>query len=76
MKRIKKWLVNRAQIWARASLQEDIKALEAENNRLRTEIVRLNAYIQGLQYATRALRRITINTGPTKEVNKNEISEQ
>lgn len=76
MKRIKKWLVNRAPIWARASLQEDIKALEAENNRLRTEIDRLNAYIQGLQYATMALRRITINTGPTKEVNKHEISEQ
>lgn len=76
MKRIKKWLVNCAPIWARASLQEDIKALEAENNRLRTEIDRLNAYIQGLQYATRALRRITINTGTTKEVNKHEISEQ
>lgn len=76
MKRIKKWLVNRAPIWARVTLQENIKALEAENNRLRTEIVRLNAYIQGLQYATRALRRITINTGPTKEVNKHEISEQ
>ena len=76
MKRIKKWLVNRAPIWARASLHEDIKALESENNRLRTEIDRLNAYIHGLQYATRALRRITINTGPTKEVNKHEISEQ
>ena len=76
MKRIKKWLVNRAPIWARASLQEDIKALEAENNRLRAEIDRLNAYIQGLQFATRALRRITINTGSTKEVNKHEISEQ
>ena len=76
MKRIKKWLVNRAPIWARVTLQEDIKALEAENNRLRAEIDRLNAYIHGLQYATRALRRITINTGSTKEVNKHEISEQ
>ena len=76
MKRIKKWLVNRAPIWARASLQEDIKALEAENNRLRTEVDSLNAYIRGLQFATRALRRITINTGSTKEVNKHEISEQ
>ena len=76
IKKIRKWIVDRAPIWARASLQEDIKALEAENNRLRTEIDRLNAYIQGLQYATRALRRITINTGSTKEVNKHEISEQ
>ena len=76
MKRIKKWLVNRAPIWARASLQNDIMTLEAENQLLRAEIDRLNAYIQGLQFATRALRRITINTGTTKEVNKHEISEQ
>ena len=76
MKRIKQWIVNRAPIWAKASLQSDIKALETENARLLAEIDRLNAYIQGLQYATRALRRITINTGTTKEVNKHEISEQ
>ena len=57
-------------------MQNDIMTLEAENQLLRAEIDRLNAYIQGLQYATRALRRITINTGSTKEVNKHEISEQ
>ena len=66
MKRIKQWIVNRAPIWAKASLQADIKALETENARLLAEIDRLNAYIQGLQYATRALRRITINTGGEK----------
>ena len=76
MKKIKKWLVNRAPIWARASLQADVEALKEENRVLRAEIDRLNAYIHGLQYATRALRRITINTGTTKEVNKHEISEQ
>ena len=76
MKRIKKWLVNRAPIWARASLQSDVKVLEDENRRLLAEIDRLNAYIQGLQYATRALRRITINTGSQREVIRNEISEQ
>lgn len=76
MKKIKKWLVNRAPIWARASLQNDIMTLEAENQLLRAEIDRLNAYIQGLQYATRALRRITINTGSPREVIRNEISEQ
>ena len=63
MKRIRKWLVDRAPIWAKASLQAEIKALEEENKRLRAEIDRQNAYIQGLQYATRMLRRITINTG-------------
>lgn len=66
MKKIKQWFVSLAPIWAKASLQADIKALEAENQRLRLEIDRLNAYIQGLQYATRTLRRITINTGGEK----------
>ena len=60
--RFRKWLVDRAPIWAKASLQADIRALEAENKRLQAENDRLNAYIQGLQYATRAMRRITINT--------------
>lgn len=76
IKRFRKWIVDRAPIWAKASLQADIKALEEENKRLRSEIDKLNAYIQGLQYATRALRRITINTGSTREVIKHEISEQ
>ena len=66
MKKIKRWIVNRAPIWAKASLQADIKTLETENARLLAEIDRLNAYIQGLQYATCALRRITINTGGEK----------
>lgn len=76
IKKIRKWIVDRAPIWAKASLQAENKAIADENARLRAEIDRLNAYIHGLQYATRALRRITINTGPTKEVNKHEISEQ
>lgn len=66
MRMIKKWLVDRAPIWAKASLQSDIRMLEAENRRLRAEVDTLNAYIQGLQYATRALRRITINAGGEK----------
>lgn len=66
IKRFKKWLVDRAPIWAKASLQADIQALEMENKRLQAENDRLNAYIQGLQYATRALRRITINTAGDK----------
>lgn len=75
IKRFKKWIVDMAPIWAKASLQADIKALEAENQRLRLEIDRLNAYIHGLQYATRALRRITINTGGEKH-EKHELHEQ
>lgn len=76
MKVFKKWIVDRAPIWAKASLQADIKALEEENQRLRSEIDRLNAYIHGLQYAARALRKITINTGSTREVIKHETTEQ
>lgn len=66
IRKIREWLINRAPIWARASLQADNEVLREENKRLREEIDRLNAYIQGLQYATRVLRRITINTGGDK----------
>ena len=72
MRMIKKWLVDRAPILAKASLQSDIRTLEAENRQLRAEVDTLNAYIQGLQYATRALRRITINAGGEKR----DLSEQ
>lgn len=65
-KRIRKWIIDRAPIWAKASLQAEIRQLEEENRRLMAEVNRLNAYIQGLQYATRSLRRITINTGGDK----------
>ncbi|MCI7638721.1 MAG: hypothetical protein MSS60_02705 [Clostridiales bacterium] len=65
-KRIRKWIVDMAPIWAKASLQAENRALAEENQRLRDEIDRLNAYIQGLQFATRALRRITINTAGDK----------
>ena len=66
IKKIKKWIVDMAPIWAKASLQAENRALAEENQRLRDEIDRLNAYIQGLQFATRALRRITINTAGDK----------
>lgn len=66
IKKIKKWIVDTAPIWAKASLQAENRALAEENQRLRDEIDRLNAYIQGLQFATRALRRITINTAGDK----------
>ena len=65
-KRIRKWIVDMAPIWAKATLQAENRALAEENRRLRDEIDRLNAYIQGLQFATRALRRITINTAGDK----------
>ena len=65
-KRIRKWIVDMAPIWAKATLQAENRALAEENHRLRDEIDRLNAYIQGLQFATRALRRITINTAGDK----------
>lgn len=65
-KRIRKWIVDMAPIWAKATLQAENRALAEENRRLRDEIDRLNAYIQGLQFATRTLRRITINTAGDK----------
>ena len=65
-KSIRKWIVDMAPIWAKATLQAENRALAEENQRLRDEIDRLNAYIQGLQFATRALRRITINTAGDK----------
>ena len=65
-KRIRKWIVDMAPIWAKATLQAENRALAEENQLLRDEIDRLNAYIQGLQFATRALRRITINTAGDK----------
>ena len=65
-KRIRKWIVDMAPIWAKATLQAENRALAEENQRLRDELDRLNAYIQGLQFATRALRRITINTAGDK----------
>ena len=65
-KRIRKWIIDMAPIWAKATLQAENRALAEENQRLRNEIDRLNAYIQGLQFATRALRRITINTAGDK----------
>ena len=66
IKKIKKWIVDMAPIWAKATLQAENRALTEENQRLRDEIDRLNAYIQGLKFATRALRRITINTAGDK----------
>ena len=66
IKKIKKWIVDMAPIWAKATLQAENRALAEENQRLRDEIDRLNAYIQGLQFATRALRRITISTAGDK----------
>ena len=63
MKKIKRWFVNKAPLWAAASLKADNAKLMEEIHRLRAENERLNAYIQGMQYATRALKRITIQTG-------------
>ncbi len=66
IKKIRQWLINRAEIWVRATLQSENDALRAEVERLRAEIGKRDAYIQGLQFATRALRRIIINTGGDK----------
>lgn len=66
IKSFRKWLVNLAPVWARASLQAENEALEDENRRLRAEIDRLNAYIQGMQCSIKAMRKIIINAGGDK----------
>jgi len=65
-KRIRKWIIDRAPICAKASLQAENARLEAEIVGLRAELARKDAYIQGLQYAVRAIRKITINTAGEK----------
>ena len=56
MKKIKNWLVSEfLPIWAKAAMQE-------ENQQLKHQIARLNAYIDGLEAGIKSQRRIIINT--------------
>lgn len=68
MKKFKHWLINKfLPAWAKETLLEENKKLEAENKRLRQEKAELNAYINGLESGIRVLRRITINTGEVRK---------
>lgn len=68
MKRIKEWLINKfLPAWAKDSLYKENQALKEKNAELRSEIQRLNAYIDGLETGMRAQRRVIINNEVSKQ---------
>ena len=63
------WIIQKfLPAYAKEAALEKIEKLQKENSSLRSEIQRLNAYIDGLETGTRVLRRITIRN----EVNGHE----
>lgn len=66
MKRFREWLYRRLSIAAKETLLKERKALIDRVEELRQENGRLYAYIDGLETAMRAQRRITINNGVDK----------
>ena len=66
MSRFKRWLVNKyLPTWARQTLEQENKDLEAQISRMKLEMADLKGYCDGLETALRTIRRITI----TDEVN-------
>ena len=64
MKRFKRWLIERfLPAWCREELLEENRRLAETIAEKNAEIRRLNAYIDGVQAALRASRRITIQNG-------------
>lgn len=66
MKKIKIWLYRYLSIVAKETLLKERNALVERNNELKQENSRLHAYIDGVESAMRAQRRITINNGVDK----------
>mgnify|MGYP003322723455 CR=1 FL=1 len=63
MNRFKKWLIERIlPVLARESLLSEINRLNKQVEDLRKEIIRKDAYIDGLEDGIRSQRRIVINT--------------
>ena len=63
MKRIKKWFWDRfLPMWAKETLLADYKLISKENELLRDELSRKDAYIDGLLAGLKSQRRIVINT--------------
>ena len=63
MNRFKKWLVERIlPVWAREAMLSEIDKLNKQVDDLRKEIMRKDAYIDGLENGIRSQRRIVINT--------------
>lgn len=68
MKRIKEWLINRfLPAWAKDSLYKENQALREKIAEQNAEIMKLNAYISGLEVGLRAQRRVIINNEVSKQ---------
>lgn len=68
MKRIKEWLINKfLPAWAKDSLYKEIQALRERIAEQDAEIMKLNAYISGLEVGLRAQRRVIINNEVSKQ---------
>ena len=69
IQKIKNWLYNHfLPIFVKETLLADYRKVCDENERLHQQLAEKNAYIEGLQVAMKAFRRIVINT--TGEVKK------
>lgn len=62
MKRLKRWLVRKfLPAYAKDTVYRENEALKAEIVNLRTEIMALDSYIDGLELGIRSQRRVTIH---------------
>ena len=68
LRKLKKWLVERfLPMWAKETILEDNKKLLDEIAKLRRQLDKKDAYIEGLEAGMRAQRRIVINNGEAKK---------
>lgn len=68
MKRIKEWLINKfLPAWAKDTLYKENQALREKIAEQGAEIMKLNAYISGLEVGLRAQRRVIINNEVSKQ---------
>lgn len=68
MKRIREWLINKfLPAWAKDSLYKENQALRETIAERDAEIMKLNAYISGLEVGLRAQRRVIINNEVSKQ---------
>lgn len=68
LRKLKKWLVERfLPMWAKETILEDNRRLCDEIAKLRRQLDKKDAYIEGLEAGMRAQRRIVINNGEGKK---------
>ena len=68
LRKLKKWLVERfLPMWAKETILEDNKKLLDEIAKLRRQLDKKDAYIEGLEAGVKAQRRIVINNGEGKK---------